>query len=295
MKKIEQPLHLGLIGQSISHSDSPRLHTRLGHHLGYQVSFDLIDCDPFMLDSLFTGQNLKSYLGLNVTTPYKERLYHMVDRLTDTAKLIGAVNTLKYEESKLIGHNTDDVGVTSTLAMLASLGHTLGSHAVIIGVGPASRSAAYALIQAGVQSITWIGRNSKRGERCLAWCAKYFPQLRSTWVSTEGQLLGPALFKESISHLISGAPPLMCEDWVRLSETLQAVLGENFGLLTNGIFIDLNYGELRTHGSRQYCQSRQRAHRDGSDMLIGQGVASFKWWTGSNVSWQEVYIHLKNT
>lgn len=267
---------LGLIGQDIAHSLSPRLQTHLGEYLGYQVSFDLIDSSPFELVGHLNGSLFHSYHGLNVTTPHKEYIYRQVDQSTKTAQLIGAVNTLRSLNHQLIGHNTDVIGVSHTLKNMSV--PLSGGHALIIGVGPASRAAAYALILAGIRRITWHSRKIVKGQECLRWCEQHFPQLHSSWVGIDGQHIRYDHQAESADLLISGAPPLSYESWSQISRRFQPLLNHHFGLKSRGTFLDLNYGSDRTAGSKKYCKVNNLEHVDGAQMLLAQGVASFLWW-----------------
>ena len=271
-------IKLGLIGQNIAHSLSPRLQTRLGEHLGYKVSFDLIDCSRSELLIHLENNLLQNYNGLNVTTPHKRLLYQLIDQSTDAARIIGAVNTLQYLNHKLIGHNTDYIGVNHTLQTHLVASQLSGGHALIVGVGPASRAAAYALILAGIKRITWLSRQITKGRECLEWCTQYFPQLHSSWLGLDGQQLNYCHQDESVDLIISGAPPLSTQAWSEISHQLHPFLGDMFGLNPHSSFFDLNYGESRTDGSSKFSDINNLKYIDGTHMLLTQGIASFLWW-----------------
>lgn len=85
--------------------------------------------------------------GLNVTIPYKQAVIPFLDALDDTAKQVGAVNTIKIIDRKLIGYNTDTIGFYNSLKPLLEKHH---NKALILGTGGASKAVAYALQQLNI-------------------------------------------------------------------------------------------------------------------------------------------------
>ena len=273
----DRHINLGLVGQDIAHSLSPYLHSCLGEHFGYHVSFKLIDCSSSELMAHMNTHRFQNYRGLNVTTPYKNVVYRLVDQATSAAQRVGAVNTLKYSDQKLIGHNTDSIGVAHTLNTHLSITQVKDGHALIIGVGPASKSAACALISKGIQRITWLSRRPTGGQEIIKWSEQHFPSISSSWLGVDGQNIRYD-FDRSVDLLISGAPPLPFTLWSQMSQQLTPFLGGLFGLNQEGIFLDLNYGNQRTHGAKKFCSNKHLNYIDGTLMLLAQGVASFLWW-----------------
>src|SRR3989304_9489664 len=111
-------IHLGLIGYPLGHSLSPKIHTAALKACGLEGDYLLFLISPADM------QGLKDLLvrirggeitGLNVTLPHKQNVIPLLDELTDTAKAIGAVNTIYLRENKLIGDNTDAPGFFSDL------------------------------------------------------------------------------------------------------------------------------------------------------------------------------------
>lgn len=89
----------------------------------------------------------KEISGLNVTIPYKESIIPFLDKLSKEAKIIGAVNTIRFHNNKLIGYNTDYIGFTNSIKPL------LGGRnkAIILGNGGAAKAVRYALESMGIE------------------------------------------------------------------------------------------------------------------------------------------------
>lgn len=103
----------------------------------------------------------KDLVGLNVTTPYKESIIPYLTELDETAKAIGAVNTIKISDGKLIGYNTDAWGFAKSLLGMA---HVDMKTALIIGDGGAAKAVKYVLDKIGISHQT-VNRTKK--ENCL--------------------------------------------------------------------------------------------------------------------------------
>ena len=282
-------MKLALIGQGIKHSLSPKLQRLNAQACGKSIKFDLIDVNFSQFKGFVDNKKWLAYQGLNVTTPYKEKVYQACDRLSPSAQCLKAVNTLKSEQGQLVGHNTDTDGVGFLLKNLISLPQYTNARIVILGVGGASRAAAYALNQLGAGHLLWSSRDQKPALHCLAWCKTYFPKSKATWLGQNGEIIGHTLDQRENTLLVSGAPPLHQDVWETLALKYQETLGANFGLVPEAPLIDLNYGKQRTVGSRTYSLKHNLISYDGLSMLVGQGVSSFEWWTSLSLSPQFIY------
>jgi len=130
----------GLIGETLSHSFSEGYFNKKFH------KEDIIDAEykNFELNNISEFTDLVSKMklsGLNVTIPYKEIVIPFLDELTPQAKAIGAVNTIEFKGSKLVGHNTDTIGFSQSIYPILK-GR---SKALILGNGGASKAIQYAL------------------------------------------------------------------------------------------------------------------------------------------------------
>ena len=136
----------GLIGFPLSYSFSPAYFAKKFKNE------DIIDAEyqAYPLERIDDVQKLleKDIDGFNVTIPYKEQIINFLDEISDAAKYIGAVNTVKVVEGKLKGFNTDVYGLENSLYKL--LDGACVDHALILGTGGAAKAAQYVLTQMGI-------------------------------------------------------------------------------------------------------------------------------------------------
>lgn len=133
-----------LIGCPLGHSMSPVIHRELFKIKGIDASYELNEIAPENLKGEFA--NLKKLGGFNVTIPHKTGIIPMLDGLSDRAALFGAVNTVRLDGEKAIGHNTDCHGF---LRALESADIPLGGKVLLCGSGGVSRMFAFESILAG--------------------------------------------------------------------------------------------------------------------------------------------------
>ena len=139
----------GLLGRTLGHSYSPQIHQHFGNY-----SYSLYEKAPEELDNFLKHGD---FSGLNVTIPYKKAVIPYCSTLSDSAKRIGAVNTIvRQADGSLIGHNTDYFGF---LSMVRKCGIDIrGMKALVLGSGGSSVTVTAVLQELGAQPIT-ISRN----------------------------------------------------------------------------------------------------------------------------------------
>jgi shikimate dehydrogenase len=147
----------GLIGYPLSHSFSKQYFTDKFEKLGLtDHSYELFPLENIADLPLLIADN-PNLVGLNVTIPYKQSIIPFLDELDDTAKAVGAVNTIylspspspKREGDKiLVGYNTDVIGFAQSLKPLL---HPHHERALILGTGGAAKAVAYVLKGLGIQ------------------------------------------------------------------------------------------------------------------------------------------------
>lgn len=149
----------GLIGRNISYSFSKGYFTEKFKNIGLEghtyENFDLERIEEFE-----NVLNQNAINGLNVTIPYKEQIIHYLHELDDVAKTIGAVNTIKFDNDRLIGYNTDAHGFEKSLTPLIKERH---KKALVLGTGGASKAVIYVLDRLGI-GHRYVSRNPKVGQ-----------------------------------------------------------------------------------------------------------------------------------
>ena len=142
----------GLLGRTLTHSLSPQIHAHF-----YSQPYELFCREPEELDAFFADKSLKAY---NVTIPYKVEAYNRCDRLSDTAKKIGSVNTvIRLDDGTLYGDNTDYFGFSY---MSASCGADYnGRKVLVLGSGGASLTVCAVAEDCGAREIIVVSRNGE--------------------------------------------------------------------------------------------------------------------------------------
>lgn len=105
----------GLIGQNISYSKSPAIHAYMAPYLNVPFKYEILDVKSEDIPTLINDLKSGKYHGFNITIPFKEEVLKYVDRLTEHAKRIGAVNTIYYQNGRVFGDNTDYEGFKGLL------------------------------------------------------------------------------------------------------------------------------------------------------------------------------------
>ena len=147
-----ETLRCGLLGRTLSHSYSPAIHAQLA---GY--SYLLYEKEPEELEGFLRSGEFD---GLNVTIPYKKTVIPYCAELSDTARAIGAVNTIvRRPDGTLWGGNTDAYGFS--MLVQSSGAEVRGKKALVFGSGGASATAQYVLRQMGAREVVVISRHGE--------------------------------------------------------------------------------------------------------------------------------------
>jgi shikimate dehydrogenase len=150
-----------IIGDPINHSLSPLIHNTAFAHLNLNysyIAFKVSQCD--LEDSIHSLKRINA-AGFNVTLPHKESIIKLIDGLSEEAETAGAVNTVKNEDGKFIGYNTDIHGIISPIE---ERGINLdNAQILILGAGGSCRAALVALSKKkGIQEICIVNRDKNR-------------------------------------------------------------------------------------------------------------------------------------
>lgn len=143
----------GLIGEHLKHSYSCEIHAQIADY-----EYELHEIPPSGL-----GEFLKKreFNAINVTIPYKQDVIPYLDEISDTAKRIGAVNTIVNRNGRLYGDNTDFAGM---LALAKHIGVDMkGRKVLILGTGGASKTGHALAEYMGAQSVFYVSRSGKDG------------------------------------------------------------------------------------------------------------------------------------
>ena len=139
---------LGVIGDPVAHSRSPRMQNAALQALGLNWAYVPLPVKAANLESVLRGLQAAGFVGVNVTVPHKEAVAQLVDELRPTAKASGSVNTVIFaEDGRLIGDSTD--GPAISVAIASEIEETYTGSVLVLGAGGSARAAAAALAQDG--------------------------------------------------------------------------------------------------------------------------------------------------
>ena len=143
-------MKFGLLGRTLGHSFSPRIHNALGN-----TNYELFEREPSQLQEFFADQELQ---GINITFPYKVNALEACDVVDPRAERIGCVNTMVRKDGKCHGYNTDYDGFVFTLKHAGI--DVSGKECIILGDGASSATVHVALEDLGAKSITHLSRKT---------------------------------------------------------------------------------------------------------------------------------------
>lgn len=148
----------GLIGKDIDYSFSKQYFTQKFEKESHNCSYENFDI-PDIIHFPEIIRNEKNLCGLNITIPYKEKIFPYLDKLSVKAQKIGAVNCIRFtKKGKIKGYNTDCYGFKKSLKPLLKRHHT---KALILGTGGASKAVAYVLKNLNIEYL-YVSRNPQK-------------------------------------------------------------------------------------------------------------------------------------
>lgn len=164
-----------LIGHPISKSLSPIIHNnfyKINSKNNIYLTFDIKKEDLGIVINSFKALNIK---GFNVTLPHKINIIEYLDDISKEAKLIGAVNTVKNENGRLIGYNTDGIGFLKSLELEGI--DIKDKTILILGSGGAANAIATTLAMVGAKTIMISNRTLSKAQNLAIKIKKQFPKI----------------------------------------------------------------------------------------------------------------------
>lgn len=169
MSNDKNTVSYGLIGYPLGHSISPDMHRRLFELSGIDADYGLFPIEPEKFDSRIDF--LRGLRGFNITIPHKRRILPYLDKIEPRAERCGAVNTVKCENGRLYGYNTDCEGF---LRALESAGIDLRGRVLLCGAGGVARMMACEALERGC-SLTIATRDGTGARAAKEDLIKIFP------------------------------------------------------------------------------------------------------------------------
>jgi shikimate dehydrogenase len=257
-----------LLGNPLGHSVSPPMHNRVFQTLGMDYCYLPVEVNEDNLEKVFSGLVRMNVAGFNVTIPHKIRIMEYLDELDPLAATIGAVNTICVKNGKTKGYNTDGQGFIRSLEEETKIS-TKGKRFFLLGCGGAARAIAMTLAFQGAEKIIICNRTVAKAQ---ALAAEINGKIRNCAEVAEQTTNSQAKALQNCHVLINGTSLGMHprEDVLPIDESL---------LLPHLIVADIVYNPLTTR-LLQSAKEKGCTIVPGLGMLIYQGAAAFKLWTG---------------
>ncbi|MFA5976069.1 MAG: shikimate dehydrogenase [Elusimicrobiota bacterium] len=256
----------GIMGCPIEHSLSPVMHNAAFEALGIRAVYVPFLVKPEELGKATMALRALGVSGVNVTVPHKGAVIEFLDEIDQSAKQIGAVNTIVQKNKRLHGYNTDGAGF---ILSLRKDGHfdPEGKKVVILGAGGAASAAAMSLAEAGVRRIVIANRNKTRSEILAKRVLRHFDR----------ETLPVALDESRALYW------LMKESDLLVNATSVGLVGnERLNINPNGLHRKLFVFDLVYRETALLKMAKRRGLKtlDGLGMLVSQGARSFELFTG---------------
>lgn len=271
----DKPALYAVIGNPVSHSKSPRIHSLFAEQTGQRIHYSAIQVDPGGFEQAVRNFVANGGLGLNVTLPFKTNAWHLVDSRTPRAESAGAVNTIIVrDDGALHGDNTDGVGLVNDI-IHNHRGVIADKRVLLLGAGGAARGVIGPLLD---QHPRFLCIANRTADRAIA-LAQLFP--RDDLVSGCGL---EALDKQDFDLVINATS-------ASLHGELPALPDE---LLSGGAWCyDMMYAAQPTLFLRWAEQHGAAKALDGLGMLVEQAAESFFLWRGVRPQTGPVMITLR--
>ena len=257
-----------LLGKPLGHSVSPQMHNLAFEKLGLDYCYLPVEVTPADLQTVFNGLSRMNVVGFNVTIPHKINIIKYLDELDPLAATIGAVNTICVRDGKTIGYNTDGEGFLHSLESEAHI-TPRKKRFFLLGCGGAARAISMTLAHHGAEKIFICNRTLSKTEKLTS---EINQKISNCAITVPQNAENRADILQKCDVLINttsiGMHPK--EDALPIEESL---------ISTHLIVADIVYNPLTTQ-LLKVAKDRSCTTMQGLGMLVNQGAAGFRLWTG---------------
>lgn len=270
----------GVIGHPIEHSMSPPMHNNAYKQLNMDYVYVAFHVQPEDIEKLITSAKTLGIRGLNVTIPHKTTIIPYLDEIDETAKKIGAVNTIQFKDNKAKGYNTDGIGAIKSIQEYTTL---QDKNILILGAGGASKAISFSLINENINSLTIANRTKENAEQLIENIKKQtnFTKIQYHTINDVDTII------KDMDIIINTTPIGMYPH----HEVKPPIKTDNIN--KNHIVMDIIYNPLETQLLKQSKENGAQTI-NGTSMLINQGLVSFEIFTGEKATYKSFEEALLN-
>lgn len=266
---------LCLLGSPVAHSISPEMHNEACDQLGLDYSYLAFDVPEDKMPQAVEGLRTMGARGWNITMPGKNIMCKLADKLSPASEISGACNTIVNDQGVLTAYTTDGVGFMRAVA--ANGVDIIGKKMTLFGAGGAATAILVQAALDGVAEINVFNVKDNFYERAESIVAQL--NERTDCKVTLHDFSDPELIRTSIADsaiLVNGTS-------VGMAPNTDATVLPDTGMLHEGLFVfDVIYNPAETRFLREAREAGCKT-ANGMYMLLYQGAASFKLWTGEDM------------
>jgi len=263
-----------VIGDPIEHSLSPAMHNAVFEDMGLNYRYVAFRIESAGLGDAIKGFRALGIGGVNVTIPHKVAVMKHLDALSDEARIIGAVNTIKIGKrgkmgEGLTGYNTDGMGALRALVDKGA--DPKGKRVLILGSGGAARAIAVTLaLEGGVESLTILGIAQREIETLV----------KDIKEGTSANVTGKKMEHETITKELENADLLIHATPVGMHPKVDETCVTADMMHGDLMVMDVVYTPLETKLLKEAKKAGVKTTVGGIDMFVNQGAESERIWLG---------------
>jgi len=258
---------VGVIGDPVEHSRSPQMHNTAFQEMGLDYVYVPFRVKAEQLESAVNGFKALNVVGINVTLPHKKAVLPLMDRISEEAELIGAVNTMVFKDDLVEGHNTDAHGFIASLYE-KGIDSVNGMKVVVLGAGGGARAIVTGLALEKAGEITIANRTL---ENALGLAEDLGKKI-------DVSIMGISLNDKELPERISGCDLLVSTITAGMDPDIKLVISPDW-LQKDCVVCDIVYTPPETNLLKA-AMDRGLKTVGGMGMLVHQGAISFQLWTG---------------
>ncbi len=263
-----------VIGNPISHSKSPLIHTAFARQTEQAMHYDAILAPINEFRETVTAFQQQDGKGMNVTVPFKLEAYEFATRLTERAELAQAVNTLQFVKNEIVGDNTDGAGLVRDIEM--NLGISLNSKRILLmGAGGAARGVILPILKQNPGVLAIANRTPQKAQQLQQQFAQHGALVSGHYMDFSG---------ESFDIIINATSASLHD---KLPELPLSIFAKD------SLAYDMMYAHELTRFLAFAEQNGASYLADGIGMLVEQAAESFFLWRGIRPQTEPIIAQLK--
>ncbi len=259
---------MAVFGQPVAGNPTQYMMEEAFADIGLDWRYLTLEVAPENLADAVRGMRAMGFRGCNLTVPHKVEVIQYLDRTSEAATLMGAVNCVNRVDKLLVGENTDGKGFIQSLREVTD---PAGKDVVILGAGGAARAIAVELGLAGAAKITVVNRSDQRGQE-LATLIQEKVHVAAQFIQWEGDYQVPPETEVVINATSIGLGDAAARVPL-VAETLES------GMVVADVIFNPPETRLIRDARERGCTTL-----DGLGMLVNQAMIAFRIWTGQDAN-----------